>query len=163
MKYVKVEWDPEWHGFRTDARDYLAALPDLKDTLPEGARAFASDAGHYAYASERCVKDLALADIRLPITTRGGSGTASIDFRPNPWKHSSGLRIQYTGVTHFSIDYERSIDWMESITVLLDEVLPIEEGAEGDEGEEGIVHEIELTDATITVRCADLTATWAEV
>ncbi|TGB08039.1 hypothetical protein [Streptomyces sp. MZ04] len=166
MKYVNVEWDRELHGFRTDATDYLAVLPELRDALPEGARAFASAVGHYAYASERCVKDLELADIRLPTTTRGGSGTASIAFRPNPWKHAGGLRIQYTGVTHFSVDYESSIDWMESITVLLDEVLPSGEGGEGGEGEEGeagIVHEIELTDATITVRCADLTATWAEV
>ncbi|MGW6269269.1 hypothetical protein [Streptomyces sp. NPDC055060] len=151
MKYVKVDWDPEHHGFRVDARDYLAVLPELRDSLPEGARAFASDVGHYDFTGERCVKDLELADISLPTSTMGGSGTAEIAFRPNQWKHATGLRIVYTGVTHFSVDYESSIDWMEAITVLLDETRP---------AEEGIVHEIELTDATITVRCEDLTATW---
>lgn len=151
MKYVKVDWDPEYRGFRTDARDYLAVLPELRGSLPEGALAFASDAGHYDYTAERCVKDLELADVSLPTSTRGGTGTAAITFRPNQWKHAAGLRIVYTGVTHFSVDYESSIDWMEAITVLLDEILPTEEG---------IVHEIELTDATIRVRCADLTATW---
>ncbi|MFH8612097.1 hypothetical protein ACH4D5_31900 [Streptomyces sp. NPDC018029] len=154
MKYVKVDWDPELHGFRTDARAYLAALPDFRDALPEGARAFASEAGHYDYTSERCVKDLELADITLPTTTMGRAGTASVTYRPNRWKHTAGLRIQYTGVTHFSVDYEASIDWMEAITVLLDEVLP---------HEEGVVHRTELTDALITVRCADLTATWVPV
>ncbi|MFI7316535.1 hypothetical protein [Streptomyces venezuelae] len=153
MKYVKVEWDTELHGFRTDARDYLAALPELQEELSPGARAFVGEAGHYDYSSERCVKDLELADISLPTTTAGGAGTASIDFRPNQWKHTAGLRIEYTGVTHFSIDYEASVDWMEAITVLLDETLP---------HEDGVVHEVELTDATITVRCADLKATWGE-
>ncbi|MEU1131650.1 hypothetical protein ABZ383_17585 [Streptomyces sp. NPDC005900] len=151
MKYVKVDWDPELHGFRTDARDYVAALPELKDELPEGARAFAADAGHYDYASDRCVKDLELADITLPTMTMAGPGTAVVTYRPNRWKHTAGLRVEYTGVTHFSVDYEASIDWMEAITVLLDEVLPHEDGIE---------HRTELTDATITVRCADLTATW---
>ncbi|QES40284.1 hypothetical protein DEJ49_04175 [Streptomyces venezuelae] len=153
MKYVKVDWNAELHGFRTDARDYLAALPDFRDELPEGARAFASEAGHYDYSSERCIKDLELSDICLPTATMGGPGTASISFRSNQWKHTVGLRIEYTGVTHFSVDYEASIDWMEAITVLLDETLP---------HEDGIVHEIELTDATIKVRCADLKAVWGE-
>ncbi|WP_055569467.1 hypothetical protein [Streptomyces atriruber] len=153
MKFVKVDWDTELRGFRTDARPYLAALPEFRDALPEGARAFVSDAGHYDYASERCVKDLELADIVLPTTTMGGTGAASVTYRPNQWKHAVGLRIEYTGVTHFSVDYEDSIDWMGAITVLLDEALP---------HEGGVVHRTELTDATIVVRCADLTATWTE-
>lgn len=78
-------------------------------------------------------------------------GTAAVVFLPNQWKHAAGLRIEYTGVTQVSVDYGRSIDWMEAITVLLDEVRP--DGA-------GVVHDIGLTDATITVRCAGLTATW---
>ncbi|MEV2253127.1 hypothetical protein AB0I94_21530 [Streptomyces sp. NPDC050147] len=156
MKYVKTDWDPEDHGFRLDAQEYLAALPALRGTLPEGAWAFASDAGHYAFASDRCVKDLELANISLPAKTTSGSGTASLTFSPNPWKHKKGLRIEYAAVTRFSIEYARSIDWMESITVLLDEVLPYD----GEGG--GVVHEMELTDATITVHCADLTATWEE-
>lgn len=169
VKYVKVDWDTEHHGFRVDAQEYLAALPTLRGALPDGAWAFASDAGHYAFASDRCVKDLELTNISLPTRTASGQGTgdgqgtasgpgaASLTFRPNRWKHATGLRIEYESVTRFSIDYARSIDWMESITVLLDEVLPHEGGAGG-----GITHEMALTDATITVHCADLRATWEE-
>ncbi|MEU3740494.1 hypothetical protein AB0E78_25955 [Streptomyces sp. NPDC032198] len=160
MKYVKADWDEEGHGFRVDAQEYLAVLPTLREMLPGGAWAFVSDAGHYAFASERCVKDLELTNICLPTKTANsadGSGAASLTFSPNRWKHTRGLRIEYADVTHFSIDYARSIDWMESITVLLDEVLPYGAG-----GGAGITHEIELTDATIRVQCADLTATWEE-
>jgi hypothetical protein len=39
-------------------------------------------------------------------------------------------------------------------TVLLDESLPDEDG--------GCLHEIALTDASITVRCADLQAVWED-
>ncbi|MGW6026451.1 hypothetical protein [Streptomyces sp. NPDC055099] len=166
MRYVKADWDPEHHGFRVDAREYLAVLPTLRGALPGGSWAFASDAGHYAFANDRCVKDLELTSIALPTKTADGPGTASLTFAPNPWKHAAGLRIEYAGVTRFSIDYARSIDWMESITVLLDEILPqeAEDGAvsgDGDGAVGGITHEIELTDATIKVHCADLTATWA--
>lgn len=165
MKYVKVDWDSEHHGFRVDAQAYLAALPALRVALPAGAWAFASDPGHYDFADERCVKDLELTRITLPTKTAKGSGTATITFSPNQWKHAKGLRIEYAGVTHFSVDYARSIDWMESITVLLDEILPYG-GAGGDEPDEhadgGVTHEIVLTDATITVHCADLKAVWEE-
>lgn len=105
-------------------------------------------------------KDLELTKVTLPTKTANGSDTATITFSPNQWKHAKGLRIEYAGVTHFSIDYARSIDWMESITVLLDEILPYERGGEGEDG--GVTHEIELTDATIKVHCADLKAVWEE-
>ncbi|MEV0111989.1 hypothetical protein AB0H77_01855 [Streptomyces sp. NPDC050844] len=85
--------------FSIDAGAYLAALPGLKGVLPGGAWEFVSDAGHYSFSSDRCVKDLELAEVSL-----------------------------------------------------LDEVRPAPGG--------GIVHEIELTDATIVVRCADLVAVW---
>ncbi|MFE0132441.1 hypothetical protein ACFWY6_12840 [Streptomyces sp. NPDC059037] len=146
---MKVEWDTEFRGFSIDAAAYLAALPGLKQALPDGAWEFVSDAGHYSFSSDRCVKDLELAEVSLPVTRVGGAG---IGFLPNPWKHPAGLRIEYVGVTGFSVEYHDSIDWMESITVLLDEVRPAPGG--------GIVHEIELTDATIVVRCADLVAVW---
>ncbi|MEU9398944.1 hypothetical protein [Streptomyces sp. NPDC048242] len=43
-----------------------------------------------------------------------------------------------------------SINWMLVDTVLLDEIVPDRDG--------GCVHEIALTDASITVRCEDLHA-----
>ncbi|MET8973991.1 hypothetical protein ABZX85_00065 [Streptomyces sp. NPDC004539] len=147
MQYVETAWDST--GFRLDPTAYLAALPGLHACLPPGARSFATDPGHYDIpGATRCVKDLELADIRLATDKSGG---LVLEFAPNPWKHDTGLRISYSGVRHFSVDYGHAIDWMPADTVLLDEILP---------NDDGCVHEIALTDATITVRCADLRATW---
>ncbi|MEV0323629.1 hypothetical protein ACIBKX_13495 [Streptomyces sp. NPDC050658] len=159
MKYVKADWDPEFRGFLVDALDYVESLPELRPQLPPGAWEYVSEEGHYDYASPTCVKDLELGKIQLPVATAANTATAnaataSIRFLPNLWKHPAGLRIEYTGVTHFSVEYHHSIDWIAAIAVLLDEVRPA--GGAG----EGIVHEIEFTDATIVVRCADLVAVW---
>ncbi|MFD9564582.1 hypothetical protein [Streptomyces sp. NPDC059994] len=151
MKYVKAAWDGDLQGFFTDATAYLAALPELEGALPPGARAFASDADHYTRNATRCVKDLELSDIRIATDK---SGTLTLEFAPNQWKHDAGLRITYEGVAHFTLAYDHEIDWMRSDAVLLDEILPTADG--------GCTHEIALTDATITVRAGDLRATWAE-
>lgn len=148
MKYVTAVWDDG--GFSVDPGAYLAELPRLRADLPPGARSFATDPGHYDIAgATRCVKDLELAGVH-PATDK--SGLLVLDFAPNQFKHDSGLRISYSRVTHFSVDYEHSIDWMLVDTVLLDEILPAEDG--------GCTHEIALTDASITVRCKDLEAVW---
>ncbi|MCX4408216.1 hypothetical protein OG840_43110 [Streptomyces sp. NBC_01764] len=97
------------------------------------------------------MKDLELAGVHLATDKSGG---LVLDFARNKFKHDSGLRISYSGVTHFSLGYEHSIDWMSVDTVLLDESLPDEDG--------GCLHEIALTDASITVRCADLQAVWED-
>jgi hypothetical protein len=150
MKYVTAVWDDG--GFSVDPVAYLAELPRLSADLPPGARSFATDPGHYDIAgATRCVKDLELAGVHLATDKSGG---LVLDFAPNRFKHDSGLRISYSGVTHFSVDYGRSIDWMRADTVLLDEILPDEDG--------GCRHEIALTDAAITVRCADLRAVWGD-
>ncbi|MER5463147.1 hypothetical protein ABT010_21185 [Streptomyces sp. NPDC002668] len=148
MKFVKADWDPDVGGFNLDPSAYLAELPQIREALPVGAREFAFDTGHYSMRSSRCVKDLRLAGIHVPTDK---SGILTLEFAPNQWKHDSGLRIRYSGVSHFSIDYEGSIDWMQADTVLLDEILP-----DGD----GCVHEIALTDASIIVRSRDLNAFW---
>jgi len=153
MKFVRAEWDTDLHGLRLDASAYLAELPALRDALPPGARAFAFDPAHYSmgHGNARCVKDLELAGIHLATDKSGG---LVLEFAPNRWKHDSGLRISYSGVRSFSVDYDHSIDWMLVDTVLLDEILPDEDG--------GCVHEIALTDASIRVRCQDLEAVWAQ-
>ncbi|MFJ9826066.1 hypothetical protein ACIRSU_17080 [Streptomyces sp. NPDC101160] len=148
MKYVKVEWDDEFRGFALDANAYLTELPRLGPELPPGARAFVVDPEHYRVGADRCVKDLELAGVRLATDK---SGSLVLDFAPNRWKHEEGLRIRYSGVAHFSVDYDHAIDWMAADTVLFDEVLP---------DPAGCVHEIALTDATVTVRCRDLDAVW---
>lgn len=148
MKFVKADWAPEMHGFDLDPSAYLAELPKMRDALPAGAWAFAADTEHYSMRGSRCVKDLELAEISVPTDKRG---VLTIDFAANQWKHESGLRIRYSGVSHFAIDYDQSIDWMQVDTVLLDEILPRQDGC---------LHEIALTDASIIVHCQDLEAVW---
>ncbi|MGJ5750664.1 hypothetical protein FB563_5032 [Streptomyces puniciscabiei] len=158
MRFVKTHW--HGHGFYVDPRAYLAELPRLYGVLPPGAWEFASDPGHYDIpGAVRCVKDLELAHIR-PATDK--SGQLVLEFAPNRFKHDSGLRITYSGVRHFSIDHHRAIDWLRVDTVLLDEILPDDESLPAEDGAEagGCVHEIALTDASITVRCQDLRAEW---
>ncbi|MFE5217124.1 MULTISPECIES: hypothetical protein [unclassified Streptomyces] len=150
MKYVTAVWDDG--GFDVDPSAYLAELPRLRADLPPGAASFATDPGHYDFAgATRCVKDLELAGVHLATDKSGG---LVLDFAPNRFKHDAGLRISYSGVTRFSIDYEHSIDWMSVDTVLLDEILPTDNG--------GCRHEIALTDATVTVQCEDLQAVWGD-
>lgn len=153
MKFVTTVWKPEQHGFWLDPRDYLAELPKLREKLPPGAWKFASDPLHYdmGHGNSHCVKDLELSGIQVATDKSGG---LALEFVPNQWKHDSGLRISYSGVAHFSIDYKRSIDWVVVDTVLLDEILPDEGG--------GCTHEIALTDASITVHCQDLQAVWED-
>jgi hypothetical protein len=149
MKYVTAVWED--HGFLVDPRAYLAELPTFLDRLPAGARDFASDPAHYALGAgnTRCVKDLALSGIQVATDKSGG---LTLEFAANQWKHDTGLRISYSGVRSFSVEYGRSIDWMAVDTVLLDEILPDADG--------GCTHEIALTDASIVVRCTDLSAVW---
>ncbi|MFF9799035.1 hypothetical protein ACPZ13_01250 [Streptomyces sp. IPPR8] len=148
MKYVKVEWNPALPGFQLDASVYLNELPRLSEDLPPGAREFATAPDHYRFRAARCVKDLELAGIHVPV---GKGERLVLRFAPNEWKHEEGLCLVYEGVTHFSVASDREIDWTEVETVVLDEITP----APG-----GCVHEIALTDSTIVVRCADLRATW---
>ncbi|MEU2924423.1 hypothetical protein ABZ636_05055 [Streptomyces sp. NPDC007251] len=99
MKYVTAVWDDG--GFHLDPRAYLAELPRLCAELPPGARAFATDPGHYDIAgATRCVKDLELAGVHLATDKSGG---LVLDFAPNKFKHDSGLRIRYSGVRRFTV------------------------------------------------------------
>ncbi|MET9362870.1 hypothetical protein ABZX93_18395 [Streptomyces sp. NPDC006632] len=151
MKYVTAVW--ESGGFYLDPMAYLEELPKLRDKLPPGAWAFASDPAHYdmGHGNTRCVKDLELSGVQVATDKSGG---LVLEFSPNRWKHDAGLRLKYLGVTHFAIDYAHSIDWMDVETVLLDEILPVDEN--------GFAHEIALTDASITVRAVDLQAEWTK-
>jgi hypothetical protein len=157
VKFAKAVWDPEHHGFFVDPHPYLAELPAFLGRLPAGAREFASDPGHYDMRSAHCVKDLELSGVRVATDKSGG---LVLEFSPNRFKHDGGLAVTYVGVRHFSIDYLHEIDWMDADTVLLDEILPTGDDDGSGDGEGGCVHEIVLTDATVTVRCADLRAVW---
>ncbi|MDI3405408.1 hypothetical protein [Streptomyces cavernicola] len=151
MKFIKIAWRPEFSGFHLDPTAYLDELPGLQATLPPGAWNFASEADHYSMRAPRCVKDLELSNISVPVRKEG---RLSLGFSANPWKHESGLNIEYFQVSRFSVESDHEIDWMQGDTVLLDEILPFSGGCR---------HEIALTDSLIIVECEDLVATWGDV
>lgn len=152
MKHVVVSWDEEDRGFWTDPRDYVNRLDALKKDLPTGAKEFATDPSHYDFHSERCVKDLRLSRMEMSGTN---AGNLEVTFSPNPWKHASGLVIEYSGVRCIEIS-QGSYPWGQDEgygTVLLDEILPSETGCS---------HEIALSVSMIRVECTDLVARWLE-
>ncbi|MEU1401246.1 hypothetical protein ABZ471_02580 [Streptomyces sp. NPDC005728] len=65
MKYVTAVRESE--GFYLDPGAYLAELPKLRDRLPAGAWAFASDPAHddMGHGNTHCVKDLELSRIQV--------------------------------------------------------------------------------------------------
>jgi len=152
MKYAVVNWDDEYRGFWTDPRNYVRQLDALKEELPAGAKEFAFDPSHYDFHSERCVKDLRLSKMEMGETE---IGDLRIVFSPNPWKHASGLVIEYSGVRRIDIA-EEDYPWDQDEgygTVLLDEILPVAGGCS---------HEIALSTSTVRIECADLNAKWLE-
>ncbi|MGW2558355.1 hypothetical protein ACWCXB_03720 [Streptomyces sp. NPDC001514] len=149
MKFIKAEWSPEWRGFRTDPRGYLAELPNFADDLPNGARTFALDPDHYDYGSQKCVKDLKLIGVSL---AAGGGRDFEIRFGPNEFKHVSGLVMRYAQVSELSLAVDEAGSSVDDLgTVLLDEILPVRGGCS---------HEIALTGGVISISCADLDADW---
>ncbi|OPC81583.1 hypothetical protein B4N89_12065 [Embleya scabrispora] len=149
MKFIEIEWRDDIRGFWLDPRSYLGELPKMSSQLPQGARGFATDPGHYDFSSPRCVKDLGFETLVTPSDSRQG---LEILFSPNPWKHEEALRIRYDGVESLSVDWEsQAAGGGVKDSLLLDEILPADAGCR---------HEIALTGATILIACADLTASW---
>lgn len=141
------------HVINLDARAYLALLPTLAGELPPGARAFATEPGHYDFYGERCVKDLKPQSL-----LRGeadGEAWVQLGLRHNCWKHEEDLSIRYTGVASLSLDCPDPAEWpsLNFTEVTLDEILPHEHGCS---------HEIGFLTGSLTVVCRDLTATWTE-
>ncbi|MFF8601407.1 hypothetical protein ACF065_22720 [Streptomyces sp. NPDC015232] len=132
-----------------DPTPYLERLPAIADDLPPGARAFATDADHYAFGSGRCVKDLTIRAVRGV-----GGEEVEVEFRHNCWKHEEDLLIRYSGVTDFVIGSDTGEDRGAGLgTVVLDEILPHADGCR---------HEIACWETSLTVVCRDLRATWVE-
>ncbi|RZS41179.1 hypothetical protein EV193_103499 [Herbihabitans rhizosphaerae] len=134
---------------------YLERLPEFAGDLPEGARAFATDPGHYDFHGKWCVKDLKLARVLLePGTEYRERGHLELMFRHNCFKHEEDLIIRYAGVLSLHWDGPANPFVIGDIGVVaLDEVLPHDEGCS---------HEIACHNATISVITADLTATWID-
>ncbi|MEU6894714.1 hypothetical protein ABZ934_23450 [Streptomyces sp. NPDC046557] len=134
-----------------DPSRYLKNLPSIAADLPPGARAFATDTDHYTFPGRRCVKDLTLDPIRG--SGSDGGDELEILFRHNCWKHDDDLVIRYTGVSGYVIDSSGGSQGTDPWTVILDEILPDQNGCS---------HEIACWEGTLTVVCSDLRATWVE-
>ncbi|GAA4623213.1 hypothetical protein [Cellulomonas oligotrophica] len=149
MKYVQLKGEDG--GVMLDARRYLEVLPEMVDRLPEGARRFATDPDRYDFYSTRCVKDLVLDRQVFDVD----SETCVLVFTPNLHKHDDGLTVTYIDVRSIEVQMEppSGFDPMR-FHVLLDEILPTEDG---------VRHEYGLRRGTVVIRAADLEARWGTV
>ncbi|MEY9860045.1 hypothetical protein ABH935_005681 [Catenulispora sp. GAS73] len=145
MKYVSIE-----DGVLS-AQAYLAALPQLAEELPPGARAFATDPAHYDFYSRRCVKDLALGPITHEIEFEAVD--VQIILKSSGLKHDEWLVLRYADVSNLALDVAPpSTEYgarFESLA--LDEIVPHPYGC---------AHEIAFWDSSVRVVCRDLTAEW---
>ncbi|MER7837277.1 hypothetical protein ABTY98_15550 [Streptomyces sp. NPDC096040] len=134
-----------------DPSPYLARLPEFAGDLPPGARAFATDPGHYDLGGHRCVKDLRPLDMR-----RTAPDDIEIRFRPNRFhhnrvEHDEDLVVRYSGVSRFQRDILGACDLTSLGEVILDEILPYPGGC---------THELACRPGTLVVACRDLVAEW---
>ncbi|MEU5941882.1 hypothetical protein ABZ807_22460 [Micromonospora sp. NPDC047548] len=137
-------------GIALDPTPYLRRLPSLADSLPAGARRFATDPDHYDFFGQRCVKDLKPA--RLTSGEAGGIRWVELQLRHNCWKHEEDLTIRYSGVQSLTIEpADDGLDVAQLRDVMLDEVLPHELGCR---------HEVVCLAGSLTVTSQDLAATW---
>ncbi|MEV4312356.1 hypothetical protein [Actinocrispum sp. NPDC049592] len=147
MRYVKVTPGDS----AVDVDEYLERLPSLAGDLPDGARVFATDPGHYDYVGKRCVKDLKLRGV---LFNDSEQPSIDLDFQHNCWKHEDDLTIHYTGVTAFAVDMASGESWRQwHGGVVVDEVVP----AAG-----GCTHELVFLNGSMTITARDLTAVWFE-
>ncbi|WP_225804915.1 hypothetical protein [Streptomyces sp. NK15101] len=148
MEYVNLDAQVGDLSGVLDPARYLRHLPSISGDLPPGARAFATDPGHYDFRSRRCVKDLTLR------TVRGAGGEEmEVEFQHSCWKHDQDLLIRYVGVSGFVIDPVEEGRETDLGAVILDEILP-----HGD----GCSHEIACWDGTLTIVCRDFQAAWTD-
>lgn len=148
MKVVRVERTTD--GYLIDAAAYLEHLSTLAPSLPAGARAFASDAQHYNFNSQRFIKNLKPQHLISGETD--GVSWLELQLRHNCWRHEEDLTIRYCRVHSMTLDPpEDEADVSALREVLLDEVLPHDYGCS---------HEIACLGRSLRVVCEDLTATW---
>ncbi|MEU8407045.1 hypothetical protein AB0C19_12655 [Micromonospora sp. NPDC048842] len=148
MRYVSLERTRD--GILHDPSAYLEQLPSLADSLPDGARRFATEPGHYDFFGQRCVKSL--KPTRLTSGETGGSRWLELYLQHNCWKHEEDLTIRYRGVRSLTFEpADRELDVAQLLDVMLDEVLPHEQGCR---------HEIACLAGRMIVTSEDLTATW---
>ncbi|WP_327411509.1 hypothetical protein [Streptomyces sp. NBC_01233] len=150
MEYINLDAQVGNLSNFLDPARYLEHLPSLADDLPTGARDFATAPDHYDFSGKRCVKDLELQHIR---GVGADDQQMEIQFRHNCWKHDEDLVIHYTGVSGFNAESAEDDNGGNLGTVILDEVLP---------NQNGCSHEIAFWNGSLAVVCRDLVATWTE-
>ncbi|MGW5633667.1 hypothetical protein [Streptomyces sp. NPDC003832] len=146
MRYVDLDGSFGEVTGVIDPQPYLERLPGLAERLPPGARAFATDPGHYAFTGSRCVKDL-----RPLWARRTGEGEVELRFGHNCFKHEEDLVVRYRGVSRFQADFLDTCDVSGLGEVILDELLPHPDGCS---------HEVACRPGTLFVVCRDLSARW---
>lgn len=92
------------------------------------------------------MKDLELQHVR---SGGGADDAVEIRLRHNCWKHDADLVIRYTGVSSFKTTTPEADHWTNLGTLILDEILPHENGCS---------HELAFWNGTLTVICRDLVA-----
>jgi hypothetical protein len=148
----EVQGHVKYIVFPYDYRPYEEHLPEFVDELPEGARKFATDPGHYDFSSPRCVKDLLIDRIAYTDDYATVDIEIGLRFDPDPGPKPLPLTIKYHDVRSFSMDVgERQPAGVRFGDLALDEILP---------HEHGVSHELAFHAGTITVIAKDLTATW---
>lgn len=150
MEYIRLR-HPE-HGVLLDPQPYIDALPEIARELPPGARAFAEDADHYDFYSERCIKDLNVRSIACHDRNEQGLQLV-LELQFNDLGVADRLTLTYDGVRSLRLDTEdeKPVGETRLGDLLLDEVLP---------HPLGMSHELAFHGGRIVVTAADLQAVW---
>ncbi|GEJ99487.1 hypothetical protein [Streptomyces sp. 1-11] len=94
MRHVELGGGEGEETGLADPRSCLERLPALAAEPPPGARAFATDPGHYDPGGRRCVRDLLPSRVR-----RHGGVDVEIRFRHNRFERDEDLLVRCTGVS----------------------------------------------------------------
>ncbi|WP_239646099.1 hypothetical protein [Nocardiopsis valliformis] len=156
MKFIVLHKEEDGRRVRfLDPNPYLSSLPEISAELPSGARDYATSPDHYDFFGRRCVKDLELEGVEFS-PVGGGVLNVSIRFKGNPFKHDSGMVVDYFSVSKFEVesteDFSRGGYPPPGLgSVKLDEVLPDSAGCS---------HEIAFTGGLVLVKSKDFNCRW---
>ncbi|MFI2363008.1 hypothetical protein [Promicromonospora sp. NPDC019610] len=144
MRYVTMESSDG--GTTTDIRPYLEWLSKLADELPPGARSFALDPEHYDFSHGWSPRSASFDRM----STRSTDDGVEVTLVLAAWGGAPPeFVVRYHGVSHVEMDGVHG--GRPRSGLLVDELLP---------HADGVSHELEFTDRTITVVARDLTAGW---
>ncbi|WP_169736329.1 hypothetical protein [Promicromonospora kroppenstedtii] len=144
VRYATVESSDG--GTMTDVRPYLAWLEQHADELPPGARTFALHPEHYDFSHQWCPRSASFDRM----STRHTDDGVEVVLVLAAWGEAPPeFVVRYHGVSHIELDGDQDDDMRSNL--MADELLP---------HADGVSHELEFTNRTITVVARDLTAGW---